>query len=579
MKKSLIIGNFCYGGHSWMSDQFRDTFAQMGHKLLTSHEYPNADVKYNRKTIKNFIDSCDVIILPTRSVQPAKSANRLVLAWSRRKPVIVSPQDSYLRLVVDGENALVAQRFEDFPILIDRLANDEGLRLKLANNGFERCMMHPQGYNPVNHFKKLLSEIKRVDKQHSIPKVHVAIPHYSPRTDYLKLAVESALNSKGVDITVTVASSSKVNPEGLVVDPRLNYYHTSENMTFAAASNKAADYAPKEVDYILLLNDDAILSEHSISRMIAVSRANNDAVVNPFSNCDLGWLHNSEIKFGDKSLVPAMNIEQFTAGELDQLSKSQFSDAPTFIESPFAAFYATLIPIACWGRVGKINEEFRNGGEDADWCFRAKRMGIKVGWASNAFVFHFGGKSRKVSHEIRGYDHVLEDQHNNQHLAKRWPRNGKRIAIYTGPAWEKWDLNTPYTTGIGGSETCAIRLAEQMVRHGHSVILYGEHDNQEQDGIILRNWREFNPDQDYWDLFISSRRLDPINERLRAGKVVIWVHDIFIMNVKNITRDHLIDHYAVLSQWHKEFFESYHSGYSPDKITIIPNGLAVELFS
>lgn len=598
--RRLKIGSFGYGGNSWLADQFRDVISDMGHTLLTCHEYPNADVPYSRHSIKGFIDSCDIIILPTRSRQPAKSSNRLVLAWSRGKAVIVSPQHSYMDLVIDGENALVAKEFSDFPKCIEKLANDPALLEKLGKNGFSRCMLHENGFNPVNHARKLMMAIESYHKHQAIPKVHVAIPHYAPRTDYLLLAVRSVLASKEVEVTVAVASSSRLNPSdaiGSLNDSRVKVYHQEQNMTFSQATNMAISMSSGDPDYYLLLNDDTIVSDHSLSRMIKTSRSNGDAVVNPFSNCDYGWLHTSNIRFGNKQLVPAMDISQFTEEEFTTLSKSQFSDDLGFRESPFAAFFATLIHKDVYNKVGRVNEEFRNGGEDADWCFRAKKMGIKVGWTPGAFIFHFGGKSRKVSHETRGDEHILEDKYNNEMLAKKWPRSGKRVCIWTGPAWEKWDIlsykrplpvelgGKPNTaSGIGGSETSAARLAMEFAKAGHYVLMVGDHPKIEQCGVHMMPWQEFHPEEHYFDLFIASRNLNCVDQRLRAGKVAVWIHDIFILSNREpnneINQYHLnkVDYFIALSPWHKDFIRGYHKNIPEDKIRIIPNGINVELF-
>jgi GT2 family glycosyltransferase len=575
-KKNLVVGWFGYGGHSWQAEQYRDALTNMGHTLRTCHEYPNADFPYSKDTIKQFIDSCDVLIFPTRAAQPAKSSNRLVLAWSRRKPCIVSKLDAFMRIVEPGKNALVADDndyAEDdgihygFLSRIEELAIDSDMRERIANGGYQRAMMDADSYNPVNYAKKYSSALSK-----AFPHVHVIIPHYAPRVDYITHAVASVLKSKGVRVTVTVSSSSPVKPE--FNNPQVQVYHQNENMTFSRANNKALSMTPADAGYVLLLNDDAFVSEWSIKRMVDVAKAQDDNVIlNPYSNCDRGWLHDDGINIAGKQLVPAMNITDFSDEEIDILMRSQFSDDPTFIESPFAAFYSTLIPRKIMEHVGVLSEEFRNGGEDADYCFRAKALGYKVGWTRSAFVFHFGGKSRKVSHETRGEDHVLEDLYNNSHLAKKWPRHGKRICIYTGPAWEKWNIDTPYKTGIGGSEYCAGQLARVLAKYGHSVTMYGDHPEMEQDGVMLRHWTKYVPDQEYYDLLVASRSLASIASA-RAKNVVAWVHDIWLLDGQHLNQA-LVDKvtkFACLSPWHVDFFSQHH-GIPKDKIAIIPNGM------
>ncbi len=563
------MGWFGFGGHSWQAEQYRDALKNKGHVLRTSHEYPNADVPYSKETIKQFIDSCDVLIFPTRVTQPAKSSNRLLLAWSRKKPCIVGKLNAFSRVVVPGHNALVAN--DNFVEQVELLAISPELMEKLANNGFEKAMMEENCYHPINYSKKYLSEIRK----NLIPKVHVAIPHYLPRTDYLELAVSSVLDSVGVDVVVSIASSSPTTLK--FEDSRVRVYQQKENMSFSVATNKALSNADEDVTHVLLLNDDTIVSKHSLKRMVECSNFNGGAIVNPLSNCDYGWLHTYDLKINSLQLVPNMKIESISKEEIDILRNTQFTDAKTFSESDFAAFYSTLIPIEAYKKIGRLHEDFKNGGEDADYCYRAKRLGFKVGWTSDSFVFHFGGKSRKESHEVRGLDHELEDQFNNASLRKRWPSQKKRIAIYTGPAWEKWDIDTPYTTGIGGSEYCAGQLAKEAARQGHNVTMYGDHHEGERFGVTMKHWTNFHPEEEYWDLFIASRSLASVS-KVKAKKIVAWVHDIFLLDGQVLDKKSVekVDRFLCLTPWHRDFFSNHH-GIPSNKIEIVPNGMDVSM--
>lgn len=590
---NLIIGNFCYGGSSWMAEQFRDTIESMGHTLKTCHEYDNADVKYDFNTIKDFISNCDVIILPARVSQPAKSSNRLILAWSLCKPCIVSPLDSYLKIGIDGENLLIANDFKDFYSCIDRLANDQQLMQKIAINGYKRAMLDDNSYNSVNYAKKYIDEIDKHTKLK--PKIHVAIPHYLPRSDYLRLAVDSVLNSADVDVIVSIASSSpnKISFK----DSRVRIYQQSENMSFSQATNKAIENRDINTDYILLLNDDTIISKYSLLRMVKASEENNDAIINPLSNCDKGWLHNFDLKIGELRLVPNMSIDAVNDKQIKILQNTQFFDNGAFIESPFAAFYSTLIPICAFNKVGKLSEEYKSGSEDLDWCIRAKRFGYKVGWVANSFCMHFGGKSRKLSHEVRGVDHEKEDKHNNSLINKLWGNDlkKKKVCIWTGPAFEKWDvlsykrplpieLGGNGVSGIGGSETSAARLAMEFAKDGCHVLMVGDHPECEQEGVQLVHWTNFKPDEHYFDLFIASRNANCVDERVKAGKVVLWLHDIFALSHREpnnlFSKFHLdkIDYFLALSPWHKNFIMGYHKNIPEEKILIVPNGINTELF-
>lgn len=564
-----------YGGNHWMAEKYRDILTDIGIKLETCHEYENADFKYNKDTVHEFIRDADVIILPYREKQPAKSVNRLGQAWSLGKACIIWPLPSYLDYAVDGENCIIVRDDNEFLTQVKRLKDNPELIRKLGEKGRETAFknLHPRDY-----IKRYMLSLKK-SKKH----VHVVIPHYSPTLEYIDLAVESVFNQKGVSCSLAVSSSSKVKPNYVGANgvPTV-VYHQEARMSFAEAINKGMSLAPEETTHYLIFNDDAILSEYCLKNMLE-SLGDEKALMNPYSNCDKGWLHNDSLKIikDDKILdmYPGMSLNQVEYFLEAIKTYNPASNQKQKIETPFCAFYCTLIPKQVWDDVGLINMGFSNGGEDADYCYRAHKLGYKTYWNKSSFCFHFGGKSRKVSQDEDPHRHEIEDNFNNNLLRQRWPKNKKRIAIWTGPAFEKWDLDSPYSTGIGGSETCAVHLSRYLAEQGHHVTMFGDHEDKEQYGVHLKPWTSYNPKEEYWDLFIASRNIAPINDDLKAKNILVWVHDIWLLSGQHIpqkVRDK-VTKFICLSPWHKEFFKNHH-GVTDDEIYIIGNGVDTSIY-
>jgi glycosyltransferase involved in cell wall biosynthesis len=202
--------------------------------------------------------------------------------------------------------------------------------------------------------------------------------------------------------------------------------------------------------------------------------------------------------------------------------------------------------------------------------------------------FHFGGKTRKVAESENFGKHHEEDRANNLLARKRWPKGKKRIGIWTGPAFEYWNLNNyrefdekgNRSTGIGGSELVEGCMAEAAAAEGHNVTLYGcVAEPIHQYGVDIVPWDKFIPEEEYFDLFIASRNLNCIDGRLKAKKVLAHCHDIWFMSGQFISEFHRqrIDKFICLSPWHKEFAGDYHKLPS-DKIDIIPNGIKYEWY-
>ena len=599
------VGCFGYGGNVTLVELFREELELANIQLKTCHEYPSATIPYNPDTIHQFIDSCDVILLPARvKLQPAKSVNRLALAWSRRKACVISPLPAYLDYAVDNINALVADSKEEWLTAIFKLRDDLNLRNQLAASGFDTAIkkLHPRQY--VDRFVNALSQKGLLNPWPVDTFIQVIIPHYAPRLDYLKLAVESVLSAEGPPRSILVVSSSQNDPTWLLEGfndkcKNVRVLRSANRLSFSEANNLGIKNCDKRTTHFLLLNDDSIVGKNClIAMLMRLVKEGNCFLLNPYSNCDRNWLHFDKltVKVSGKELIPNMQIEGFSKEELENLKEgfnSPMEIRGDKLDTPFCAMYCTMIPKGVVDRVGFLSTLFKNGGEDLDYCERAKRMGFGSYWDMAAECFHFGGKTRKVAEGENFLEYHKEDTFNNLLARARWPKGKKRIGIWTGPAWEQWDLDNyrEFTTdpdgnkiagkGIGGSEYVEGCLAEAAAAAGHHVTLYtciGERKTQY--GVDLVPWNEFIPEEEYFDLFIASRNLNCIDSRLRATKVLAHIHDIFCISGKHISDFHRqrIDKFICLSPWHVDFFSEYHA-IPKDKIIVIPNGVKVEYFN
>jgi GT2 family glycosyltransferase/intein/homing endonuclease len=503
----------------------------------------------------------------------------------------VSPLPAYLDYAKDGVNALVADTKEEWLSAILKLRDDLTFREQLAASGYDTALKR---LNPRSQADKLFMALSHNGFLSPWPVdtfLQIIIPHYSPSVEYLSLAVESALGAKGPAREVLVLSSSQNDPRGAlsVLSDRyknLRILYTPNRLSFSEANNWGIREADKRATHFLLLNDDTILSSDCLFNMVStVVKGGDRFLLNPYSNCDRGWLHNDALTVGltGKELRPGMTLADFSAEELADLKNGfgGIGEGDELEPTSFCAFYCTLIPKGIVDRVGFLSTLFKNGGEDLDYCERAKRMGFESFWDRSAHCFHFGGKTRKVAEGQEFVKYHKEDQENNLLARRRWPKDKKRIGIWTGPAFERWDLDTYRIPGggLGGSETCAGRLAETAAAAGHSVYMYGLHDRKEQNGVQLVPWNEFIPEEEYFDLFIASRNLNCIDDRLKAKNILVWVHDVWLLSGQHISDYHRqrVTKFACLSPWHVNFFSDYHK-IDKSQIIIIPNGINVELF-
>ena len=410
-------------------------------------------------------------------------------------------------------------------------------------------------------------------------KVNVVIPSYK-NARYLKLAIESVqLNSPEANIIVVNSGDDFETLSYLRSNSFISLIHSPQRLSFSQAVNRGIQAATGDV---VILNNDVIVGKNWLKPL----QDSPFDITNPFSNCDKQWIHNLDINVGGVNLVPNMEY-----GDVDPVAimstQSPYHDLLRRDQpnQSWVAFYATYIKQEVIQKVGKLDETFINGGEDYDYCRRAVKLGYTCGHVFSSFVFHYGGKTRKVSEQENYQQHHQEDVYNNNFMKFK---DRPTVAIYTGQAWEPWTIKSINTTGIGGSETCAAMLAKKFAERGYRSILFGHCEGMEgrYDDVEYIHYTKYNEfkDTNYIDHFISSRMISPLQHKVPNGQNFVWSHDIFIPEMMGrplpLSARQLNPHapaeqqinYICLSPWHVNFFSQHHS-IPTSSIKIQGNGL------
>lgn len=122
------------------------------------------------------------------------------------------------------------------------------------------------------------------------------------------------------------------------------------------------------------------------------------------------------------------------------------------------------------------------------------------------------------------------------------------VAIYTGPGlpWSPMDIET---TGLGGSETAAVRVAEQLSAIGWVVTVYGEVEDCCFRDVIFRHWTVFDG-MEPRQAVIASRMPEVVDRPLRANRKLLWLHDVDCEDRLTAKRAERFDRVLTLSDWH-----------------------------
>jgi GT2 family glycosyltransferase len=193
---------------------------------------------------------------------------------------------------------------------------------------------------------------------------------------YLSIQVILVDNASRVPLSNEQVNSHKLN--------NISYIKNDENYGFAEGNNiglrEAVKHSPK---YIILLNNDTVITDDSIIRMFKFMEQNENFAVcgavnyyhsNPGEVWQAGILNN--FRNGNQTLVSEFDRQSGKPVEVDYvpgssiMARTSVLNVVGFLDSRYFAYY-----------------------EENDLCVRIKRAGHKIGFLPDTKILHKVGKS------------------------------------------------------------------------------------------------------------------------------------------------------------------------------------------
>lgn len=154
----------------------------------------------------------------------------------------------------------------------------------------------------------------------------------------------------------------------------------------------------------------------------------------------------------------------------------------------------------------------------------------------------------------------------------------KTIIIGAMGAPEAWNPRTFEETGLGGSETAAMKLAISFARQGNRTFVYSTiNEPGYYDGVGYRDASHFKPEIPS-DLYIAWRNPEAADWGINTKKLVLWMHDTDAGDRLTPERARRFDAIVVLTKWHRDFMLKRYPFIKPEKFIIIGNGVDLERF-
>jgi hypothetical protein len=178
-------------------------------------------------------------------------------------------------------------------------------------------------------------------------------------------------------------------------DRRLVLLRNEKNLGYAEGNNVGIKFALKvfDSDYVLILNNDVVVSPDFLAQMISAAETLHEAGI--FSPKTYFYDYPDRIQ----STWNRVNFRRGTvfsagAGEIDQ---GQFDE---MAETDYSQGVCFLIRRATIDSLGLFDSEFFCYSEESDYCFRARKVGIKSIYVPKARIWH---KVSQSANKVDGF--------------------------------------------------------------------------------------------------------------------------------------------------------------------------------
>jgi polysaccharide pyruvyl transferase CsaB len=229
--------------------------------------------------------------------------------------------------------------------------------------------------------------------------------------DYLKLCLDAIWKKTGYPnyevIVVDNGSKSDVIDYLKTMEhqePKLRAILNNENFGFARANNIGIE-AAGECEFIVLLNDDTIVTRGWLTRLIRNLSDSNIKLAGPVTN----WAGNEA----------RINVDYDNLDALENFSRVYCdSHEGKFFDIPMLAMYCVIMRRSLLDEIGLLDERFGIGlFEDDDFSMRVRRSGGRIVCVEDVFVHHWGKAAlRRMSQEE--YDQLFDE--NLKKFEEKW---------------------------------------------------------------------------------------------------------------------------------------------------------------
>lgn len=228
-----------------------------------------------------------------------------------------------------------------------------------------------------------------------LPKVFIIILNWNNWPDTLE-CLKSLKKNDYPNYQIVVVDNN--SDEKIETDCKIIY--NQKNLGFAGGNNVGIKYAlENKADYVLLLNNDTLVSLDFLTKLIKVGE----------SNKSFGILGPKIYSYQDKNKIWSAGGKinwLYNKGEMKGYGEIERGQYDNQEEMEYLTGCCLLIKKEVIKKVGLMPEEYFLYYEDTDWSLAAQKAGFKCIFAPQAKIWHKGSASSKEGSPSYIYYHV-----------------------------------------------------------------------------------------------------------------------------------------------------------------------------